>query len=408
MKVAIIGAGLTGLSAAISLKDYVNVKIFEKNDVGGLASSYCKGYCIEKFYHHCFKRDEELIKLIRRFGLSKKLVWRVAKIGCEVNGKIYPLNTPFEILRYPYLSLYDKIKLAIFTLKSKSRNYEKEDYKSVVEGIREELGENLLDSFFMPLLRSKFGDNYKEVSYAWLLARVAIRSNRKYSGEELGYLKNGFNQLIERMVDEVDVTKKEAKLKKFGGYEVCGEKFDAVIYTGSLNSLDKKIAETIYLPKIKYQSSVCALISLKEKLTNIYWTNITSDLTFGALIEHTNFMDFEDYGEHLIYLASYSTPDGWLFKCDNETLRKMYLKDLKVFGVSEKDVRWIKVFKAKYSSPIYEKGYIKKITDYRTPLKGFYIAGLTSKPNYPERSMNGSIKAGKEVAKVLKSDFKIN
>ncbi len=95
MKVAIIGDGLTGLSAAISLKDYVNVKIFEKNDVGGLASSYCKGYCIEKFYHHSFKRDEELIKLIRRFGLSKKLVWRVGKIGCEVNGKIYPLNTPF-------------------------------------------------------------------------------------------------------------------------------------------------------------------------------------------------------------------------------------------------------------------------------------------------------------------------
>ena len=86
-------------------------------------------------------------------------------------------------------------------------------------------------------------------------------------------------------------------------------------------------------------------------------------------------------------------------------LANIYLKEIERFGLKRRDVKWIKVFKAKYSAPIYEKGYLKKIVPYRTKLKGFYIAGLVSPPNYPERSMNGSIKAGLEVAEVIKSDF---
>jgi len=408
VKVAIIGAGLTGLSAALNLKEFAKVKVFERENVGGLAASYCKNYCIEKFYHHCFRQDAELLKLIKELKLSNKLVWRIARVGYAVDSKIYPLNTPFEILRFPYLSLYDKLKLAMFTIKSRKRDYVLEDNKGVVDGIKEELGEKLLNNFFMPLLKSKFGENYKEVSYAWLLARVSIRSNRKHGGEELGYLRHGFHQLIEKMGEDVDVNRGEIKLEKlekFGRFLLKGEEFDAVIYTAPIPELDEKLRSALNLPNIKYQSSVCALIGLKDKITDIYWTNVKDELVFGALIEHTNFMPLEDYGEHLAYLASYSTPEGWLFNKSEDELKKLYMKDAKRFGVDEKNIKWIKIFKAKYSGPIFEKGYTKKITDYRTPVKGFYIAGMTSKPNYPERSMNGSIKAGREVAEVLKSDF---
>ncbi|RLI76303.1 amine oxidase [Archaeoglobales archaeon] len=406
MKIAIVGAGLAGLSAAMNLREHAEVKVFEKDDVGGLASSYCKDhYCIEKFYHHCFRQDEELLKLIKELKLSNKLVWKVAKVGYAVDDKIYPLNTPIEILRFPYLSFYDKIKLAMFTIKSRKRDYVLEDGRGVVDGIKKELGDKLLNNFFMPLLKSKFGENYKEVSYAWLLARVSIRSNRKYSGEELGYLRQGFHQLIERMREGIEIENKVVKLERFRRFDVCGEKFDAVIYTAPIPELGEEFRNALNLPKIKYQSSVCALIALKDSLTNIYWTNVKEETIFGALIEHTNFMPLEDYGEHLIYLASYSTPDGWLFNKNVDELEKLYIKDAKKFGLDERNINWIKIFKAKYSGPIFEKGYLKKITDYKTPIKGFYIAGMTSKPNYPERSMNGSIKAGKEVAEVLKRDF---
>ncbi len=407
MKVAIVGAGLAGMSCALNLEGYADVVIFEKNDVGGLVSYYCTGnYCIEKFYHHCFKSDRELIELAKNLGL--KVTWRIARIGYAFDGKIYPLNTPIEILKYPHLSLIDKIKLAVFTLKSKRRDYLKEDDRGVIEGIKEELGENILNKFFMPLLKAKFGEYYGNVSYAWLLARVAIRSNRKLSGEELGYIRHGFHRLIEKMREGLNVRKEEVRrIEKIGkGFEVNGERFDIVVYTAPLPTLDEKIKKAAGIQEIKYQSSVCALIGAKESVTeDLYWTNVADSNIFGAIIEHTHFMPFEDYGEHIIYLASYSTPNGWLFNKSNDELRKLYLREISRFGLSEEDVNWIRIFKAKYSGPIYEKGYLKKITPYRTKLKGFYVAGMTSPPNYPERSMNGSIKAGIEVAQAIKEDF---
>ncbi len=406
MKIAIVGAGLTGLSCALSLKDY-DVVVFEKGEIGGLLASHNTGkYFIEKFYHHLFRRDEELLRLIRELGLSSKLVWKVVRIGFAIEGKIYPLNTPLEILRYPHLSLRDKIKLAIFTLKSRKRDYRVEDEKGVVEGIREELGENLLEKFFMPLLKAKFGEYYVDVSYAWLLARVAIRSNRKMRGEELGYLRHGFHQLVEKMTEGLNIRRKAVDSIGVvnGKFAIHGEEFDAVVWTAPLPYLDPKIKRYIELPEIRYQSSICALLSAEKPLSDLYWINV-DNAVFGAIIEHTNFMPLEDYGEHLIYLASYSTPDGWLFNLSEKELANLYLKEIERFGLKRRDVKWIKVFKAKYSAPIYEKGYLKKIIPYRTKLKGFYIAGLVSQPNYPERSMNGSIKAGLEVAEIIKSDF---
>jgi len=410
MKIAIIGAGLAGMSCARQLEDYAHVVIFEKGDVGGLASSYCtNSYCIEKFYHHCFRNDFELIELTKDLGL--KITWRIARIGYAFNGKIYPLNTPIEILRYPHLSLIDKIKLAIFTIKSRRRDHSKEDEKGVVEGIRKELGENVLNRFFMPLLKAKFGEHYRDVSYAWLLARVAIRSNRKLSGEELGYIRHGFHRLIERLSGGLNIRHEEVKkIEKIGGkFEVNGDKFDVVVFTAPLPYLDDKIKKAAEIPEIRYQSSVCALMGAKESISDdIYWTNVADSNVFGAIIEHTHFMPFEDYGEHLIYLASYSTPDGWLFNKSIDELKKLYLKEAGRFGLDEMDVNWIKIFKAKFSGPIYERGYLKKIINYRTKIKGFYIAGMVSPPNYPERSMNGSIKAGIEVARMIKEDFRLD
>jgi len=405
LRIAIIGAGLTGLTAAMKLREYADITLFEKHNVGGLASSYCRGYCIEKFYHHCFKNDFELLKMVRELGLSNRLTWKVAKVAYAVDGKFYPLNTPFEIIRYPHMSLRDKLKLAIFTLKSRRRDYRKMDNISAVEGIKKELGNSVFENFFLPLLKSKFGGSYPEVSYAWLLARVAIRSNRKFGGEELGYLRHGFHQLIEKMREGLEIKTGDTKITKNGKFSVNSENFDKVLFTAPLPELDLSLRKVASIPSVKYQSSVCALIGSQNTLTDdIYWTNIRDEMPFGAVIEHTNFMPYEDYGEHLIYFASYSTPDGWLFNRSSEELEKIYISSAETLGIKKEDINWIKIFKARYSGPVYETGYMTKITPYKTAIDGFYIAGMTSEPNYPERSMNGSIKSGIEVAETVKRD----
>ncbi len=402
MKIAVIGAGLTGLNAARILSEYCRVDVFERETVGGLAGSvFINNYWIEVFYHHFFRGDDYLTSLLRDLNLDGKIVWKTVGVGQAYSSRIYSLSTPLDILAYPGMSLSEKLRLTKFTLSARKRNYREFDEVSIIDGLRMDAGDELLKKFFLPLLRSKFGENYIDVSYAWLLARVTLRSNRKLRGEELGYLRGGFHQLVDRLSSELNIIRENARIVRSGSWEVNGEKYDAVLFTAQLPDL-KDLPDKLNIYPIKYQSSICLLLGMKEPFHNsLYWVNYENE-PFGATVEHTNFMPFEDYGEHLVYVASYTTPER-LYGVGDEEIYRMYLRSLTKYGLEEKSIKWWKVFRAKYSGPIYERGYLKKITPYRV-YRNFYIAGMTSEPNYPERSMNGSLRAGYEAANVIIED----
>ena len=65
MTTVIIGGGITGLSAGYHIDDQVIILERDNTTLGGLCSSYhIEGDCnyyIEKFYHHLFEQDHELI-----------------------------------------------------------------------------------------------------------------------------------------------------------------------------------------------------------------------------------------------------------------------------------------------------------------------------------------------------------
>ncbi len=411
-KTVIIGGGLTGLAAAYVLKDAL---VLEKNSVlGGAVSSYCLGdYYIERYYHHIFKVDREVIALIKELGLENKLEWRRATAGYYVKGKAYGLNTPLEILRYPYLSLRDKFKLALFTIRiNKNLDLERLRCITAKEWILEELGQSCYQNFFEPLLRSKFGDNSSYVSAAWLGGRVRIRSQRALSGEILGYLRGGFHQLISALARDIEF-KLNCEVRKIvvdrgevRGVETADEFIPCknVISTIAPELLKKLLDVELLLPEIKYQGVACLLLALRQPLTDIYWLNIKAEVPFGAIIEHTNFIPVSDYGEHLVYIASYfQSGNDFRWRMKPKELVEVYIKNLeKLFpDFSRKQVIWAKLSRDLYAGPIYDLGY--GYLPYASQIKGLYFAGMFSKPNYPERSMNGSIKAGLEVARLISS-----
>lgn len=147
MKIAVVGAGLSGLNAARILSEYAKVVVFEKKEVGGLLSSLCNSYCVEKFYHHCFKQDDYLLEVLRELNLHSKLKWRVVKVGQEYEGKIYSLSTPLEILRYPGMSFFDKVKLAKFTISAKKKITKSLITKASWRGLKRSLGKNFTAAF---------------------------------------------------------------------------------------------------------------------------------------------------------------------------------------------------------------------------------------------------------------------
>ncbi len=420
MKTIIIGGGLAGLAAAYKLTGTGEVLVIEKDaEPGGMASSYhINDYYIEKYYHHIFTGDKELITLINELGLGQRLEWLRGSTGYYLDGRIYPMNTPLEILKA--LPLMDIIRLTGLVLRAKNiKDRSKYDDITAKDWIIDTAGESVYDNFFLPLLSSKFGDNREKVSAAWLLGRVQIRSNRGTKGERLGYMRGGFYALIEAMEKAVKerggniikgtVSRIEVKDSRTAGVVVDGKLIDcdSVISTVAPQVLEKMLDTSIpgLSLEINYQGTACALFGLTERvMDDVYWLNIRGDVPFGAVIEHTNFIPASDYSEHLMYVTSYFQNSGsLLWKSGEEEVIELYLAGLeKLFPGFRKNVKWWRLRRDVETAPVYEIGYGKKLLPYETTIKGLYLAGMFSEANYPERSMNGSIRAGFKCAESIK------
>ncbi|KKG15449.1 hypothetical protein EO98_05160 [Methanosarcina sp. 2.H.T.1A.6] len=431
MKIVIIGSGLAGLSAGHRLCTSNEVVVFEKDpDIGGMAASYCLEhsgikYFIERYYHHIFRSDSELLALIRELGLEKQMLWLEAKNAYFVDGKNYPMNTPLEILHFSPLSILDLVKLGLLVFRIRLiKDTAPYDQIKAKDWILDTAGKSVYENFFAPLMKSKFGDNAENVSAAWLIGRVKIRSDRGKEGEKLGYMRGGFNSLIEALAGEItanggeiqttkEVTEIVIKGNAVQGVVVGGDFIacDAVISTVEPMVLDaitggKLGALHNSLQNIRYQGTACALIGLDRKLMEDgnYWLNIKADVPFGAVIEHTNYLPFEDYGEHLVYVTSYFQDEkSALWTQKEEQVIDSYLRGLeKMFpGFSREGVHWTKLYRRIDTAPVYEQGYLKNVLPFAAGPSGLYLAGMFSSTNYPERSMNGSVKAGFESAELL-------
>ena len=403
MKIGIIGGGLTGLVAAHALAKEHEVTLFEMMPyLGGCLSSYhINDYWIERYYHHCFSSDISLFCLLKELGLADSLEWRNGTTGYFTHDTIYPLSTPLQILRYPELTLADKARLAWLTLNAKKTDLTSLDDIPADQFIIEKMGLNVYTSFFEPLLKSKFGERRREVSAAWLFSRIAIRSDRGVEGERLGYLKGGFHNLIDALSHSIiskgalvrTQTPVNSIRKENGGWGINGTRFDTVISTIPPQELEQHGGPS--LPHIPYQGAACLTLAMNRQVTNgIYWLNMKDPAPYGAVVTHTNFIPVESYGEHIVYLASYfsgTVPQ----RLDERMLTDFCSR----FGVRTDEILWHRMAVDPFAGPVYTTGYRSLIPRYEHD--GLYLAGMFSKTNYPERSMEGSIRAGFEVAGLI-------
>jgi len=403
MKVGILGGGFCGLVAAHALSKEHEVVLFEKMPfLGGCLSSYhIDNYWIERYYHHCFSDDNHLFSLLQELSLSDKLEWHTGSTGYFSRDTLYPLTTPLQILRWPELSLFDKAKLAWLTLQAKKTDLASLDEIPAETYILEHLGPRIYSSFFEPLLKSKFGKNRNNVSAAWLISRIAIRSNRGVSGEHLGYLNGGFHQIIDEL--EKSILSKGGKIhlqtpvtalsRNNGHWEINGEQMDRVLSTIPPHELGKITGFT--MPEIPYQGAACMTLGIDRDVSEgIYWINMKDECPYGAVVAHTNFVPQERYGEHIVYLASYFS--GTIPAHLEQKMREDFCSR---FGLQEQEIHWSRMAVDPWAGPVYTTGYRSLIPAYEK--QGIYLAGMFSEENYPERSMEGSIRAGYRIAQCI-------
>ncbi|MFB6196243.1 MAG: NAD(P)/FAD-dependent oxidoreductase [Haloplanus sp.] len=427
----VVGGGIAGLAAAYRLQQHGHeATVLEaSDDLGGLAATYeTAGDDIEKFYHHLSKSEETIVDLAESLGLGDRVEWRIGKNAYYVDGVVHPLDTLPQIAAYPHLSLYDTFRLGMLTLEIDVRGgrprfdtYDDlSDFEDVPikEFLLEHTTRGVYENFFEPLLDAKFGDRKDDVSAAWLLGRIKFRGERDLRrGEILGYFEGGFAVLIDALVDAVgrenivtgaratDVGTADGAVDSITVETDTGVETrptDGVVVAAMPNVLESL---TGYACDIDFQGAVCAVVTMDEPLTETYWLNVAHDAPFGALIEHTNFVSPERYGDdHLLYIASYvQDASEAVWRMDDAELRETWLGHVaEMFPAFDRSaVSEFRVGRNPRAAPVYERGYLDLVVPYDLSADvadGVYYAGMASRAQYPERSLNGGIVAGFECA----------
>lgn len=415
MKVAIIGGGFTGLTAAIELVDARwGVTVFEADKKpGGLAVGFKPSgwdWSLERFYHHIFANDTVIINLAAKVGLPA--FFQTPKTNSLIGGEQKQLDSPISLLLFSDLSLLSRVQmgLGLLVLKLLRNGLFLEKWK-VTEMLPRLVGKEGYGKVWKPLLAAKFGPYLSQVNMAWFWARVYKRT------QSLGYFEGGFSALADKMEvyvkkrgGRVILGKKVAAVKrdKGGGWWVNGERYDKVLITTPTSLAEKLVGEKIAVtPKIDHLWAQAMVLELDRSLMDGYWLNVLeSDWPFLVVVEHTNFADKSHYGgKTIIYLGNYLADGDKRLKLSEENLLKLFLPFLTKINPLFKPA-WIKrswCFEAAYAQPVFPTNYSQTIPGIRTTLPGLYVANMSQV--YPwDRGTNYAVELGQKAANIIKDD----
>lgn len=435
MKIAIIGAGIAGLSAAYDLlKAGHQVTLYEGSDrPGGLATGFRDDsweWPLERFYHHLFTSDKDIIGLVEEVGMKDKLFFPRPTTSVIYDGRIVPFDSPMRWITFPGFNLLDVARFGSVSAYLRfSKPWKRLEQFTADEWLRRAYGDKIYEAVWRPLLIGKFGPYYRDVNMAWMWARLHVRSPR------LGYFEGGFQAFVDRLAQVVGETGGQLRLNTpvaairpgpAGGLTVESpgreEGYDAALATTSPGLLARLAPDlpADYLGallELKSMGAVVMTFALKQSLMTdgTYWLNIpagepeksANDIPFLALVEHTNYVDKSHYGgDTIVYCGDYVTPDHPYMTMSDEDLERLFVSALaKINPAFRPD--WVRrswVFRERYAQPVPLLNHSRHIPDIRTPQAGLYFASMSQV--YPwDRGTNYAVEIGRRAARLMIEDL---
>jgi protoporphyrinogen oxidase len=424
MKIAIIGAGFTGLSAAYELvKKGHNVVVFEKDsEPGGLAIGYKEGkweWPLEQHYHHWFTNDKSILDLAKEIGYE--IIIKRPKTSVFVNNKIFQLDSPVSVLKFPLLSFFERLRMSsvIGFLRIDPFWKPLERYRAS-EILPKFMGEKAYEMIWEPLFINKFGKASGNISLAWFWARIKKRT------PSLAYPKGGFLKFAKELAEQIEKRKggtilfnteviqvqenKKILIKYNNGNKLSEETFDKAIVTLPSSiflriapQLPKAYAES--LRKLESLGATNLIMRLNKPFFNdgTYWLSVCDkNAPVMAIVEHTNYMDKKFYNnEYLVYLGNYKSVNDQYFKMTKEEMLKIFHPYLTRINPNyTKTIIGYELFKTPFAQPIIPINYSKILPSFKTPIKNVFLANIEQV--YPwDRGTNYAVELGQKIAKLV-------
>jgi protoporphyrinogen oxidase len=358
---AVVGGGILGMTLAHRLAQAGHgVTLFEAaGELGGLASAWELGGVVwDRHYHVTLLSDLHLRALWKELGIEGELRWAETKTGFYSGGRLHSLSNSLEFLRFPPLRLWDKMRLGA-TIVHASRVKDPLPLEAIpVEvWLRRWSGDRTFETIWLPLLKSKLGEHYRETSAAFLWATIARMYAARRTGlkkEMFGYVSGGYARVLDRFKETLEkegveiqtgqaarriapeATGKGLRVELQSGHSnVRVEAFDQVVATVPA-AVAARICEGLTadelarLRGIQYLGIVCASLLLKKPLAGFYVTNITDPgIPFTAIIEMSTLVDRAEFGGHaLVYLPKYVDPDDPTFALSDDEIQETFLSAL--------------------------------------------------------------------------------
>lgn len=435
MKVGIVGAGIAGLAAAYDLLATGHeVTLFEASAAtGGLATGFYDekwAWPLEKFYHHLFASDKEMLRLVDELGIRDKLFFPRPVTSVIYEDRIVPFSDPVDWIKFPGFNWVDIIRYglvgAYLRFSSPWRQLEK---VTADAWLSRWYGRKIYETVWRPLLINKMGPYFQDVNMAWMWARLKARTFR------LGYFEGGFQFLVDTLTAAVEERGGHIRLNA-PVTRICPqpdgrlqltvdgrqEEVDRCLVTVSPKLLSRMAPDlpSHYLDqllKLKSMGAVVLILALERPLmanSNTYWLNLPAvsfdksenEIPFISLVEHTNFIDKKYYGgDRLIYCGDYVPPDHHYFEMSKEALEALFVEALPKIN-PEFRPEWVRkswLFRARYAQPVPFVNHSQNIPDLHTPLSNLYFASMSQV--YPwDRGTNFAVEIGRRAAGLMLAD----
>lgn len=431
MKIAIIGAGFTGLTAALDLAEGGHsVVVYEKNAyAGGLAAGFkAPGWktSVEFFYHHWFESDAAMKRLLRRLEIEDLALFYTPKSVMYHNGKFYPFDSIPAALAYPGLGYgFNKIRFGLVGVYLRlTKNWSALEKVTAKEWMMKWAGDFVYRTMWEPMMIGKFGEDYADrVNMAWLWARIAARTT------SLGTFKGGFQAMINTFVEklksrgvefrfgtdvrrvEPDETGRLSVVTDQDGVETA-ETYDRVLATCAPHAFEKLVPalgerDLAPIRELKSIGAVVLVLALRHPLSpeGYYWYNLPKAEGFLclALVEHTNFVPNDEFdGQTIVYAGDYLEPSHENFTLSKDELVKKIIPGLKKIN-PDFDESWVIdawKFQTMYAQPIPFVNHSNHLPPMKTSTPGLYFASMSHVYPY-DRGTNYAIELGEKAAAIM-------